>query len=64
MQGFANLSIHGRVPVRVIKDDSVGPSEIHSNASRPRREDEDEDLRVRVETLHQDLALLGLCRAV
>jgi hypothetical protein len=54
------LSIHGGVPIRVVEDDCVGARQVHPYPSRASRQYEDEDLRVAVETLHQNLTLLRL----
>ncbi len=56
----AYLGIHGRVPVRVIEDDSVSAREIHADTAAARGQDENEELGVGVVALHQNLALLGL----
>lgn len=49
------LSVHGGVPVRVVEDDRVGACEVHAHSAAAGRQDEDEQLRVRVEALHQHL---------
>jgi len=54
------LCIHSRVPVRVVKDDSVGASQVDADASGPRRQDEAKNPAVGVEPFHQYLTLLHL----
>ena len=49
------LCIHGGVPVAVVKDDSVGARQVHPHAPRACTEDEDKDLRVAIEALHEYL---------
>ena len=49
------LRVHRRVPVAVVKDDGVGTGQVHTESTRARRQDEDEDLRVSIEALHQQL---------
>ena len=51
----AYLGIHGGIPVRIIEDDGVSTRQVHAHATTPCRQDEDEDLWIGVETLHQDL---------
>ena len=63
MRGLC-LGVHGWVPVRVVEDDGVGAREVHADAAGARGKDEDEELGVGVEALHEDLALLGLRCAV
>jgi len=52
------LGVHGRVPVRVVEDDSVGAGQVDADAARARAQYEHEDLLVVVEALHEHLALL------
>lgn len=59
-ESYLSLGIHSRVPVTVIKNDRIGTRQVDTDASRPGRQDEAEVLRVRVEALHQNLALLDL----
>ena len=52
------LRVHGRVPVRVVEDDGVGPGQVDADAAGPRGQDEAEVARGGVEALHQNLTLL------
>jgi len=60
MASVLRLSVHRRIPVRVVEDDRVSSSQVHTNASGPRRQNEAEDPFVSVESLHQHLALFHL----
>ena len=48
----------------VIEDDRVCPRQVDAHAARACRQDEDKDLGVGIEALHQDLALLRLGGAI
>lgn len=58
------LCIHGRIPVRIIKDYSVRSGQIHSYSSWAGGQNEHKELRVGVESLHQYLPLFWLGGAV
>lgn len=49
------LGVHGRIPVRVVKDDRVRPCQIYTHTARSSGENETEDASVSVETFHQNL---------
>ena len=49
------LCIHGRVPIRVVEDDCVSSSQVHAYAAAASGQDEDKNLGIAVEALHQDL---------
>ena len=49
------LCIHGRIPITVVEDNSVSSSEIDTNTTTTCRQDEDEDARIGIETLHKHL---------
>lgn len=49
------LSIHGWIPVTIVKDDSIGSSKIHTNATRSCRQDETKYPLISIESLHQSL---------
>lgn len=57
------LSVHRGVPVRVVEDDCVGACQVHANASRSRRRNEQKDARVGVELIYKSLAILHLQRS-
>ncbi len=58
------LGIHRRVPIRVVKDDRVGASQVNADAAGTRRQNEAEDAPVGVEALHEHLTLVDSRRAV
>ena len=61
---LTDLGIHGGIPVTVVKDDRVTASQVHAHSTAARGQDEDKDLWIGVEALHQDLALLRLCCSI
>ena len=52
---MADLGVHCRIPIRVIKDYSICASQIHANPAAARAQDEYEKLGIGVEALHQNL---------
>lgn len=60
MTSVLALLVHGRVPVRVVKDDRVCSRQVDTQTSRPSRENEHGNLGIRVEPLRQQLSLLDL----
>ena len=57
------LATH-RVPVRVIENDRVCARQVDAHATRARREDKEEEARVRVKALGQALPLFDLGAAI
>lgn len=49
------LGIHGGIPVAVIENDGVGPSQVHAHTSTASRQDEAENATICVEALHESL---------
>ena len=49
------LGVHGRVPVAVVEDNGVGASQVDSQATTSRGQDETEQTRVAVEAFHHHL---------
>ena len=64
VRAVLRLRIDGRVPVGVVEDHGVGARQVDAQPARARREDEDEDLGVQVEPIHELLPLVHLGRAV
>ena len=64
VRAVLRLRVHRGVPVRVVEDDGVGARQVDAEPARARREDEREDLRVRVVPVHHALAALDARRAV
>ena len=54
------LRIHGRVPVRVVKNNGVCTNEVDAQATRPCGQDESKHLGVAVEAVHHPLPILHL----
>ena len=57
MASILSLCVHGRIPIRVVKNDSVSPCQINTNSTTASGQDEDKDFVVLVESFHQDLNL-------
>ena len=53
------LSIHGRIPVAVIKNNSVCPRQVHAHTPTPSWKDEAEYAFVCIESFHQSLEEKG-----
>ena len=64
MAPVLGLLVHCRVPVRVVKDDTVGTCQVDSDATTSCRGDEAEYFWVQIELVHHLLASLYLDRAV
>lgn len=64
MTAVLRLSVHGGVPVAVVKHHCVGPGQVHSHAAAASRQDEAEDAAICVEALHEGLSLLHTGAAV
>lgn len=55
-----SLRIHSRVPVRVVKYNSVGTGEIETETTAACGKDKEEDARIAIEALRQLLTMLNL----
>ena len=55
MAAVLSLGVHGRVPVTVVEDHSVGAGQVHPDPPAASRQDEAEDATVCVEALHEGL---------
>lgn len=64
MTSILALLIHGWIPVEIIKDDRVGPSEVDAQASGSTREDESQDTRVIIKAIGEDLTLLDFSGSI
>lgn len=64
MAAILGLLVHGWVPVRVIKDHAICPSEINTDATTASRRDETEKLLIVVEFVDEALTHLYFNRAV
>lgn len=64
MTPVLRLRIHGRIPIAIIEDNSIGPRKIDPHTTRPRRQNKTEDPFIIIKPLHQNLPLIHLRRSI
>lgn len=64
MASILSLSVHRRIPITIVEDDSVRPREVNTNPTRAGRQNEDEYTVIIVESLHENLTLVYLRSAI